>query len=471
MAAEPADGAIARAKLYVATSCCSLVCCSLVLLLHARSRRLSRFPSSIMLWRIVCDSLLCVQLIVLNMQILAKDDAQTVHDGSAACGPRLAFIAQFSLFGSLGWYACLALNLYLSVTRPSTRPSDRMGLFHTWVWLGSAATGALAAARHGYRSLYQLCWIVSPSGGQLGIYNWALLGGWVVTYPVLSTLALAYCEWVLHFDRDRENIANRLRPRRAQLRASRVATAGFSAFWGGLSIAYVYLYFAHGWGDSAYQASAQHTFALFIGLLGTCDAIIWVAVQLAVNPPALAAASGYRGATAAAVSVGDETWRAREDDLSDALRRAFVRNTILGVVTSTRTANAEAISVYPTRRRVGAISVPDASGAPSGGRATRRAVEEDCCGCPHDGCCGLYGWCHHSAIWGWGWVRTRLPKNSRPKNSRPTIYQVTLSALSQPLLPADDPSGGAIDEDDDNQANLDEGWPEAAPPTDAEEPQ
>ncbi len=43
----------------------------------------------------------------------------------------------------------------------------------------------------------------------------------------------------------------------------------------------------------------------------------------------------------------------REDDLSDSLRRDFVRYTIVGIVTSTRTANAEAALAAPERRDEG----------------------------------------------------------------------------------------------------------------------
>jgi hypothetical protein len=444
MSAELTDGAVATAKIYVASSCCSLVCCSLVLLLHARSRRLSRFPSSIMLWRIVCDSLLCVQLIVLNAQVMTDRDEQTLHNGDGACGPKLAFLAQVALFGSLGWYACLALNLYLSVTRPFTRPPDRMGLFHTWVWLGAAGTGALAASRHGYRPLYQLCWIKPPPGQQVDLYNWALLGGWVVTYPVLSTLGLAYCEWVTHFDRHREQITSRLRPRLVQLRASRLATVIFSLFWGGLGAAYLYLYFTDGRDDPGYAAAARHTFALFIGLLGTCDAGVWLAVQLALNRPALAIACGHKAAAISDATGSDETRRAeraREDDLSDALRRELIRNTIVGVVTSTRTANAEAISVYPAREGERAIWVPRAPKA-GGGKAPRLGAEGDCCGGARGCCCGLgglCGLCDRRYARGWAaltWARNTRLRIGRHGISLPHFDQLSLSDLAQPLLPA-----------------------------------
>mgnify|MGYP002851581323 CR=1 FL=1 len=65
-------------------------------------------------------------------------------------GP-LALLAQFGLFGSLSWYACLSANVYLSVTRPFTPPAGRMALYHAWVWTGAALSGVYASA-HARRS-------------------------------------------------------------------------------------------------------------------------------------------------------------------------------------------------------------------------------------------------------------------------------------------------------------------------------
>jgi len=445
------------ARIYVAASCCSLSCCILVLLLHARSRRLSQFPSSIMLWRIVCDSLLCIQLIVLNTRLLL---AGSEKGGFDACSPGLAFLAQFSLFGSLGWYACLALNLYLSVTRPFTRPSERMGLFHTWVWLGSAATGAVAAAQHGYRPLYQLCWIVDNSAaGHFTAANWALLGGWVVAYPFLSALALAYCEWVVRFDRDREHIASRLRPRLLQLRASRMATAVFSAFWAGLGGLYVYMFLRYEVIRSqGYEAAARQAFALTIGLLGTCDAAVWLVVQLAVNRTALAAAVRPRCCGGADESSLGSADKVRADDISDALRREFVRNTIVGIVTSTRTVNAEAISVHPARSR-------DGSGSESGMAHVHRATP-GCCGdgCGLGGCdccCGLCG------LYGEFSSRTVSPVAAGASSSSSVLGQI--DSLKQPLLrdglslnPPRPPAAAAADNDDEPRTPTAPAGPRAA---------
>jgi len=91
-----------------------MLCCALVLLLHTRSRRLAQFPSTVTLWRIGCDLLLCCQLMWLNGRLVVgswsargerEDDGVQYEDAVATCTPALAFLAQFSLFGSLGWCA------------------------------------------------------------------------------------------------------------------------------------------------------------------------------------------------------------------------------------------------------------------------------------------------------------------------------------------------------------------------------
>ena len=120
--------------IYVCTASVSAAACATVLLLHARDRQLAVFPSSLLLWRILCDMLLSLQFLVVNVLQLADAD-QT--GGERACSAPLAFLVQFGLFGSLCWYACLALNLYLTVTRPFTRPSSRTSLFHGCVWSGA----------------------------------------------------------------------------------------------------------------------------------------------------------------------------------------------------------------------------------------------------------------------------------------------------------------------------------------------
>ena len=61
---------------------------------------------------------------------------------------------------------------------------------------------------------------------------------------------------------------------------------------------------------------------------------------------------------------GSEALHAHADDISDALRREFVRHTIVGVVSSTRTVNAEAITVKNPARLPPAPHLPaDTGGA------------------------------------------------------------------------------------------------------------
>ena len=169
----------------------SAICCTLVLLLHVRRRALSRFPSSLLLWRIVCDLVLSLQILVLNL-------SQLITGGQDACTPQLAFLAQFGLLGSLGWYACLSLNLYFSVTRPFTRPAGRTTSFHTFVWLGAVSSGIVAAAEHGYRPLYHTCWPhVEQNVERTSYLNWGLFFFWVSRtapiFPIRYTAVFPIC--------------------------------------------------------------------------------------------------------------------------------------------------------------------------------------------------------------------------------------------------------------------------------------
>ena len=72
-----------------------------------------------------------------NLPLMLGGDAA---DGATLCSPTLAFLAQFGMFGSLSWFGCLSLDLYLSVTRPFTRPSSRLASYQQYVWLGSGLT-------------------------------------------------------------------------------------------------------------------------------------------------------------------------------------------------------------------------------------------------------------------------------------------------------------------------------------------
>ena len=264
------------------------MCCSLVLLCNLCERRLSRFPSSLTMWRIVCDLMLSFQMVFVNgLEYVQRHHPAALDENSfwgrnSSCSEPLAFLLQFGLFGSLAWYACLSANLYLTVTRPFTRPASRTPLYHWGVWAGSAVTGMFAAGTHGYRPLYHLCWTRRTPAHA---HNWLLLFGWVLLFSVLSTLVLLYCQAILLFGGSQ--LQHRLRPRLAQLRASRLYTAAFSLYWGGVGALYAYMYMRYELQGHTRSEATRFTFAALLGLMGCCDAVVWVGVQAAVQPGAL----------------------------------------------------------------------------------------------------------------------------------------------------------------------------------------
>ena len=274
--------------IYIACAGTSVVCCSLVLLCNLCERRLSRFPSSLTMWRIVCDLMLSFQMVFVNgLEYVQRHHPAALDENSfwgrnSSCSEPLAFVLQFGLFGSLAWYACLSANLYLTVTRPFTRPASRTPLYHWGVWAGSAVTGMFAAGTHGYRPLYHLCWTRREPAHA---HNWLLLFGWVLLFSVLSTLVLLYCQAILLFGGSQ--LQHRLRPRLAQLRASRLYTAAFSLYWGGVGALYAYMYMRFELQGHTRSEATRFTFAALLGLMGCCDAVVWVGVQAAVQPGAL----------------------------------------------------------------------------------------------------------------------------------------------------------------------------------------
>ena len=165
--ADASDDAVAWTFIYCSVA--SVASCSLVLAFNAYARTLSRFPESLLFLRLASDAVLSVCLLVQN--------AGQLITGKTMCSTPLVFITQFSIFGSLGWYACLALNLYLSVSRPFVRASERMNRYHAFVWLGATVTASLASTHAGYRPLYHLCWSRALPRGQLNFYNWVLVFG------------------------------------------------------------------------------------------------------------------------------------------------------------------------------------------------------------------------------------------------------------------------------------------------------
>ena len=412
-------GEHAIAWIYVAASSLSILCCVTVLLCHVLAPGLSRFPSSLLLWRVVCDLLLSLHFVLLNSQQLF--DTSATDAGVSACTAPLALLAQFGLFGSLSWYACLSANVYLSVTRPFTPPAGRMALYHAWVWTGAALSGVYASAHAGYRSAYHICWTNARPGSPLrNLDNWVLFLGWVVAYASLGVAALLYGQSRLLFGG--ASLAHRLAPRLQQLRASRLYTLVFTAYWALLGTVYTFMYVRYEVQGYGYERAPRYLFAALLGSVGTVDCACWWGVQATVQPGTLRAlrralCCGARPAVAAddddaeggtsgdgddkhppplrqrASTISDETlfgpradgddalpsllehlggraptawgagagcldgwraWRARVEadvraaagdekfaDLSDGLRRDFVRYTILGVATSTRTVNAE----------------------------------------------------------------------------------------------------------------------------------
>ena len=213
---------------------------------------LSRFPSSLLLWRVVCDLLLSLHFVLLNSQQLF--DTSATDAGVSACtADALALLAQFGLFGSLSWYACLSANVYLSVRGRSRRRQVAWRLYHAWVWTGAALSGVYASAHAGYRSAYHICWTNARPGSPLrNLDNWVLFLGWVVAYASLGVAALLYGQSRLLFGG--ASLAHRLAPRLQQLRASRLYTLVFTAYWALLGTVYTFMYVRYevqGYGMSA----------------------------------------------------------------------------------------------------------------------------------------------------------------------------------------------------------------------------
>ena len=428
-----ADGTSERDPLisltYVIGGAFSLISCATILLSFAGTPALSQFPSSMLRYRLVCDLLLSAQFVLLNLPMPLLDQ----ETGAAACSPALAFLAQFALFGSLSWFGCLSLDLYLSVTRPFTRPSSRLGAYQLWAWAGSTLTGLVYAARHADS---HDCWMsggdahvtLGPLGsGQL----WMLFFGWLAGYMVLSVTVLTYVQSKLLVGGD--TLRKRLLPRLTAVNASRAYTAAFSLYWA--SVGAVFLGMVLTKGNRVLHA----IFSCLLSLLGSWDAAVWVFVQRRFNPatltlccqpifggggdlvgkgsmpprsrwlrnesnntnkaftprrltmtdsdmgstpsvcdvssdngsspangnsPDLLEAAGVKfvGSTAMRESHGSDgapptplepipdgsdAGGSAEGDISDVLRREFVRQTIVGIVTSTRTVNAEAACASP----------------------------------------------------------------------------------------------------------------------------
>ena len=119
------------------------------------------------------------------------------------------------------------------------------------------------------------------------------LFGWVLLFSVLSTLVLLYCQAILVFPgsaRKRSQLQHRLRPRLAQLRASKLYTLAFSLYWAGLGALYAYIFVRVEVQGRPRSDPPRFAFAALLGLMGCWDAAVWVGVQAAVQPGALRAA-------------------------------------------------------------------------------------------------------------------------------------------------------------------------------------
>ena len=76
--------------IYIACAGTSVVCCLLVLLCNLCERALSRFPSSLTMWRIVCDLLLSLQFLFVNvLQFMHRHDPPSER---SVCSEPLAFL-------------------------------------------------------------------------------------------------------------------------------------------------------------------------------------------------------------------------------------------------------------------------------------------------------------------------------------------------------------------------------------------
>ena len=453
-AAVPLPGASAPASswlhseevissIFVVTGSMSFLACAGVLLCWAGTPSLSRFPSRMLLWRLICDAILALAFVALNLQqLVAWHSSAYGGSGESACSSLLAFFAQFALFGSLSWFACLAFDLYLSISRPFTRPVERSSMYHGWAWTGAALTGLAVGYRPAYRPVDHLCWAAADYKIAGIDSTWLVFLGWVLGYSALSGCALLYSASLLA--RGGEKMAARLAPRLTALRASRLYTAAFAGYWAVLGAVYACLYLKFDGrfdgrrrgeaeqGGGAAAPALRAAFAALLGLLGLWDSLAWCAVQHLCYPGVLrngcaecrgrlralaaglsarlsalqgrtspaeiaprsqsigsramaGAASAARPATAhgstalpeagpllAGLAACSIRGADRETDLSDALRHEIVRHTLLGIVASTRAANAEAACATPARGAKAAR--PGGGGGGGGGGATPKRV-------------------------------------------------------------------------------------------------
>lgn len=163
----------------------------------------------------------------------------------------------------------------------------------------------------------------------------------MVLFSLLSLVALVIVR--LQLVTGGAKLQQRLRPRLEQLRISQYYTFAFSIYWAVVGATYGFMYVRYEVMGLRAELPVRLFFAAALGLLGTVDAAVWFFVRsghtLETEP--------LRGGR---LIAPPEAALAREDDLSDALRHEFVKHTIMGIVNSTRTVNAEAAVTSPAYR-------------------------------------------------------------------------------------------------------------------------
>lgn len=196
-----------KARVCAVCSAASVIACVAVLVYRVCARAPPKFPSSMFTWRIVCDLLLSAYLLASSVfELRTGGRSELVRD--------LAFIAQFGAVGSLSWYKLVAVNLHLCVTRPFTRPAERAGYYHAWVWTSACLTAALTTLSSDLPR--RVHWVRAALSSRLSLAHWLVLYGGVTTFSALSWLVVAHTQSALHFGG--EQMRRRLSPRQNQAR-------------------------------------------------------------------------------------------------------------------------------------------------------------------------------------------------------------------------------------------------------------
>jgi len=147
-----------------------------------------------------------------------------------ACNAAVAFVTQFSLMASLGWYVVMAVNFYFSATNPFVRPASRIMTYHVVTWTTATITAFIAASHSGYREDYRLCWLEkNPNGAN--VYNWLLYWAWIIAAIVVSVVIGLYGLRRWRSKTDFQDIQKTLETRRDLLTQTQVYIGVFTAYW------------------------------------------------------------------------------------------------------------------------------------------------------------------------------------------------------------------------------------------------